>query len=131
MTDQPRSSLGNAAPGGHSLRIENLTRGTALAVRAGLAATFWTRLVGLLGRAGLAEGEGLFIRACTMIHMFGMRFAIDVVFVDADLVVVGLEERIAPGRMSRHYPKAAGVIELPVGIIAATGTALGDQLAIS
>ncbi len=45
-----------------------------------IADSFFTRLRGLLGRAGLTEGEGLLIMRCREIHMWFMRFPIDAVF---------------------------------------------------
>lgn len=112
------------------VHIENLTRGTVVARAAEVADTFLTRLVGLLGRESLGEGQGLLIWRCTMIHMFGMRFPIDAVFVDDGMVVIGLVESIAPNKVSRYYPRAAGVIELPVGSIERSLCTLGDQLAL-
>jgi uncharacterized membrane protein (UPF0127 family) len=112
------------------VRIDNLTRGTVVASAAEVAETFQTRLVGLLGRDSLDEGQGLFIWRCTMIHMFGMRFPIDAVFIDDHMSVIGLVESIAPNKVSRYYPRAAGVIELPVGSIRRSLCTLGDQLAL-
>ncbi|MBZ0252169.1 MAG: DUF192 domain-containing protein, partial [Candidatus Methylomirabilis sp.] len=53
--------------------IRNLSRGTVLAPRARDAATFLSRFLGLMGRAGLPEGEALVIAPCNSIHMFFMR----------------------------------------------------------
>ena len=63
-----------------------------------LAATWGSRLKGLLGRRSIAPGEGLHIVPCNSIHMFFMRFAIDVAFLAHDGRVVKLVHTIRPWR---------------------------------
>jgi uncharacterized membrane protein (UPF0127 family) len=60
--------------------------------------------------------------------MFGMRYALDILFSDSQNRVVGLEPALAPWKLSNHHKRAAKVIELPVGTLQQTGTCLGDQL---
>ena len=60
-------------------RVRNTTRGTVLAERAELALGPVARLVGLLGRAGLAQGGGMVLEPCDSVHTAFMRFPIDVV----------------------------------------------------
>ncbi len=118
------------------LRIENTTRGTVLAQRCGVADNIVSRIRGLLGRDGLAEGEGLLISPCPSIHMWGMKFALDAVFIDSEGVVVDLVEDLKPGKYFVAKPleeggvarKARDVIELPVGTIARTLTQRGDRV---
>ncbi len=110
------------------LHVHNLTRGAALATRAAHARTLWTRLKGLLGTAGLGGGEGLVIEPCSSVHMLGMRYPLDVIFASRELEVVGLVEDLRPWGMTKVYRGARYAIELPVGVIASTGTELGDQL---
>ena len=83
---------------------------------------------GLLGRSSLAEGEGLLITHCNSIHMFFMRFPIDVVFIDREGRVVGLLEKIRPWRLSPIFLAATKAIELPAGTIARTATLPGDRI---
>ncbi|VAW19923.1 hypothetical protein MNBD_BACTEROID05-1229, partial [hydrothermal vent metagenome] len=89
-----------------------------------------SRMVGLLNRQSLGEGEALIITQCNSIHMFFMRFAIDCIFVDVNDCVVGLVKNIKPWRLSAIYFKAKFVIETPVGVIEKTKSALGDTLCI-
>ncbi len=91
-----------------------------------VAGNFFLRLKGLLGTDSLPPATGLFIVPCSQIHMFGMRYAIDVVFMDKSNCVVGIVEQIGPGQMSKSFRKAAGCLELPAGTISDTGTAVGD-----
>lgn len=83
---------------------------------------------GLLASPPLVEGEGLYLVPCRSIHMIGMKYAIDAVFVDAGGVVVGVVERIAPGKISPVFARARGCLELPAGRVAASGTQVGDRL---
>lgn len=106
----------------------NRTRGRLIADNAKVANNFFLRLKGLLGTDSLPAGTGLFIGPCPQIHMFGMKYPIDVIFIDKAGVVVGLVERIKPGQMSKSFKKSIGCIELPAGTISDTGTAIGDVI---
>lgn len=108
--------------------LRNATRDTILAERPSWAVTAATRTRGLLDQERLDHGEALVISPCNSVHMFGMRFALDVIFVDADGVVVRAIEDLRPGRFTRIHLRAKRAIELPVGTIAATGTRPGDRL---
>ena len=83
-------------------------------IRMHLAHTWRTRLLGLALLPGLDPDEALVIPHCTSVHTFGMRFAIDVVFVDRDWRVVKIVHRLRPWRISgaRH---AVAALELPAG----------------
>ncbi|HEY1015695.1 MAG TPA: DUF192 domain-containing protein [Herpetosiphonaceae bacterium] len=114
-----------------TIKIDNQTRGTTIAARASLADTFLSRGLGLMFRDGLPEGGGLILYPNNNIHMFFMRFAIDVLFVDRDNRVVGLRHEFKPWRPFAGARHARYTIELPAGILAATGTEVGDQLALT
>src|SRR5918996_2669060 len=77
----------------------------------------WARMRGLLGRTELPRGEGVFLRPAGSIHTFFMRFPIDVVFVDADGTVVGVERELPPWRTARRRG-AKAVLELAAGTAA-------------
>ena len=59
--------------------------------------------------------------------MFFMRFPIDAVFLDRDLVVLKVVEDLPPWRMAAQRG-AKAVLELPVGVIEATQTSAGDAV---
>ena len=99
--------------------------GRVVCARCELATTFWTRFRGLMGRASLAPDEGMLFRPGGSIHMFFMRFAIDAVFCDRDLVVVGVARELRPWRTARRKG-AKVVVELAAG--AAAGVEPGDRL---
>ena len=79
-----------------------------------LAETMFARLRGLLGRRGLAEGEGMLLRPASSIHTAFMRFAIDAVFVDKENRVVKVAPEIRPWRAAACRG-ARAVLELPAG----------------
>lgn len=114
---------------GGPLRLENRTRHTVLAERLYIADSFWRRLRGLLGTAGLAAGEALQIRPCDNIHMFGMRYAIDVIFADQHGRVLKTVAELKPWSMA-WCRGAAYVVELPCGALQASRTGIGDLLEI-
>jgi uncharacterized membrane protein (UPF0127 family) len=97
--------------------------------RCTVAATPLRRLKGLLGRSGLEAGEGLLIRHTSSIHMFFMRFPIDAVFLDRDLVVRKVVPELRPWRIAAARG-AKSVVELPAGEAARRGVSAGDRLAV-
>jgi uncharacterized membrane protein (UPF0127 family) len=114
--------------GEDAVRVVNRTRGVLLGDKVRTASTLLARFVGLLGTAAIAEGEGLWIVPCRSVHTLGMRYPIDVAFLDARGVVVGILEGLPPNRVGRVFREARGALELRSGILAATGTVPGDRL---
>lgn len=110
------------------MKVFNKTKNTTLASRAVLADTFVSRLTGLLNRDSLFKDEALIITHCQSIHMFFMRFAIDVIFVGRDNRVVGIVENIKPFQLSPVFFNSRYAIELKAGSILATQTSIGDYL---
>jgi uncharacterized membrane protein (UPF0127 family) len=102
---------------------------TVVCERCVVAATPWRRLKGLLGRAGLEDGEGLLIRPTSSIHMFFMRFPIDAVFLDRELVVCKVVTGLKPWRIA-FARGAKSVVEVASGDAARRGVAPGDRLAL-
>ena len=131
-------SLRNKALPGQSLnmpanpiKILNLTRNTTLAENTVIADSFFSRLQGLLGKDGLARGEGLILKPCDSIHTFFMRFAIDAAFVDKNNRVIRLYHSLKSWRISGIFPRAAFCIELPARTLQFSFTQEGDQIEVS
>ena len=59
-------------------------------------------------------GSGLLIPGCRSIHTFGMRFAIDVAFLDADGAVISRRAGVRPRRIVADR-RAFAVLEVPSG----------------
>ena len=113
---------------GRYVRVDNLTRGTALAERCRIAASLRDRTVGLLATPSLEPGEGLLIERTQSIHMFFMRYPIDVVFVDRDARVRRTVAALRPWRVVWWARGARDCIELPAGTAAGSRTEPGDRL---
>jgi uncharacterized protein len=96
-----------------------------------VAAGLIKRMKGLLGRKELDRGESLWLRPCKSIHTIGMKFSIDVVFMDDKNIVVVVKEGLRPNRMTFLYPRAVSVLELTSGTLAATDTRVGDRINIA
>jgi hypothetical protein len=107
------------------LHVANLTRGTVLATSLEVADTGPRRSKGLLGRAGLDTGGGLWIAPCESVHTFFMQFPIDLVYLDRKNRVRKVRERVPAWRISVCL-SAHSILELPAGTIRATGTQAGD-----
>jgi uncharacterized membrane protein (UPF0127 family) len=111
--------------------VINLTKKTWLATKVRKADNFFTRLVGLLKRTQLAPEEALWLTPSKGIHTIGMKFPIDVIFLDKNCHVLGLTSGMAPYRISTVHMRGYSVIELPNGMIRKSRTEIGDQLEIS
>ena len=101
--------------------------GRVVCARCAIADNPWTRLRGLLGRKSLDPDEGLLIRPTNSIHMLFMRFPIDAVFLDRELVVLRVVPGLAPWRMAMQRG-AKAVVELPAGAAGRAGIREGARL---
>ena len=79
----------------------------------------------------LPAGGGLVIEPCSSIHMFFMRYPLDILFLDKQGKVVFMYRGIKPWRLGRVVRGARLAIELPEGTIAESGTQIGDTVSIS
>jgi len=111
-------------------RIVNVSKGTTVAGQARKAESFWARLVGLMGRSGLEEGEGLLLSPCSSVQTLFMRFPIDVIFMDRDARVVKVAPALRPFRLALGGRGARDALEVTAGTAARSDTAVGDRLAV-
>jgi uncharacterized membrane protein (UPF0127 family) len=103
--------------------------GSPVCERCLLAETPLARLRGLLGRAGLEQGEGILLRPASSIHMWFMRFAIDAVFLDREGNVLRVVERLRPWRVAACLG-AKAVIELRAGECERVRLEAGDRVVV-
>lgn len=92
------------------------------------AADLLGRMLGLIRNESLCADESLWIRPCKGIHTFGMKFSIDVAFLDSRGRVVWMREALPPGRLSRVVFSAKGALELKAGALRESGTRPGDVI---
>ena len=78
-----------------------------------LAVTFWTRFRGLQFQRELPIGQGLLIAPCRSVHTHWMRFAIDVVMLDAEGVILKLQHNLRPWRTCAGPSGTRFVLEVP------------------
>jgi uncharacterized membrane protein (UPF0127 family) len=104
----------------------NRSRDVVLARKVLWAGTSALRRRGLLGRDSIDADEGVYLVPCQWIHMFGMRFPIDVAFLDSRGRVLAIHHGLRPNRFSRPVLRAEGVLELASGRLHDTGTRVGD-----
>jgi hypothetical protein len=112
------------------LRTVELRTPAGTALRCQVADGFVSRFLGLMGRRALPEGEGMLFVPGGSIHMFFMRFALDVVWLAPD----GAALRVAtvrPWRVARAPRGTRFVLELTAGQAAAHGLEEGARLDLS
>lgn len=106
-----------------------MRRGAAWAGHAERAASLLERLRGLLGRDGLAPGSALVIERCGSVHTVGMRFALDLVFLDRAWRVTRIVRNVRPGRFWVWGGwRACRVVETAAGGVAVADLRPGDGL---
>ena len=108
------------------LRVVNTRADRELGNRVALASRWLSRLRGMLGTPAPEPGEGLLLTPCSSVHMYGMRFPLDVAFLDRTGRVVAVYPSLAPGSRTRWHRDAKHALELPAGTLGQSGTTLGD-----
>jgi len=108
-------------------KIFNKTKSVYIALEAEEAVTFFERLLGLMFRSSMAKEEALIFRKVNSIHMFFMKFPIDVLYLDKANKVLKIKHCLKPWRMSSCM-RARVTIELPAKKAVETATEAGDTL---
>ena len=103
--------------------------GKIVCERCEIPSSSFGRMRGLLGRSGLEPGGGMLIDSAPSVHMFFMRFPIDVVFLDRDWRVVNVRHGLRPWRVAGARG-AVAALELPAGAAAAARVEEGDVLVL-
>jgi hypothetical protein len=127
---QSRPESDKTGVGADRLQVINVTRKTKLASNAEVAGSGARRTKGLLGRKGLAPGEGMWIVPCEAVHTFFMRFAIDLVYLDRKNRIKKVASGVRPWRLSACL-SAHSVLELPSGTIQNSKSRPGDFVEFS
>jgi uncharacterized membrane protein (UPF0127 family) len=111
------------------LTLYNRTQDRVAVARLARARTLRERAVGLLGRPPLAADEGLWLEPCGGVHTWGMRYPIDVIFLDRELRVLAVRRQVPPWRLVFAPRGTRSVVELPAG--GAADLNAGDALGTS
>jgi len=110
--------------------VFNKTRESFLALKVVLADTHLMRLKGLFGTLRLKSDEGIWINPSQGVHTIGVRFAIDLVYLDDDHRVIEIKESFGTFRIGPLRMNSASVLELPTRTIYCSQTQVGDELLI-
>jgi uncharacterized membrane protein (UPF0127 family) len=118
-----------------AMRAMNRTRGTVLCARLENAGGLAGQSRGLLGRDSLAPDRGMLFETGALspfmwMHMFFMRFAIDIVFLDRDSRVIKINRALKPWRVSSIVFGARRALELAAGAAERSATQPGDHVII-
>lgn len=109
------------------VKVKNVRKNQLVGDKIEIADSFFTRLKGLLGKSGLEAGEGLILVPCSSIHCIGMKFAIDVIFMDIDRKVIWIRENMKPGTKEAKR-NAYCVLEVASGVVQEKNVQIGDVL---
>jgi uncharacterized membrane protein (UPF0127 family) len=107
------------------VRVMNPARCIELASRVEVADTGAARSKGLLGRRGLGKGAGLWIVPCESVHTFGMKFSIDLIYLDRNHRIRKIRKSVPPWRISVCLT-AHSVLELAAGAVGDGDAQPGD-----
>lgn len=115
------------------LKAVNRTRGTVLCARLERAGGVVGKGRGLLGRERLKPEAGMLFEAGRLepfmwMHMFFMRFPIDIVFLDRDGKVLKINHQLGPWRVSSIVFGARKALELSAGAALSSRTEIGDRI---
>lgn len=121
------------------VRVQALKNQAVIADKCLVAECFLDRLRGLIGRPALRDGEGMLFPRCNSVHMWFMRFAIDVVFVRIEKGPHGESRRVSSVHSNVRPWKLAPLadwraneaLELPAGAASRHGLKVGDELCLS
>ena len=111
--------------------ITNETNAKVLAKEIIMCDNLWSSMRGLMFRKELKEGEGLIIdlkkNTNASIHMFFVKFPIDVIWLNSEKFVVDTAHDVKPNTIVKPTKFARYVIELPKGILAKKKVSFGDR----
>lgn len=92
--------------------------------------TFWQQFMGLMGRPDVPDGTGMLFPGCNAVHTFWMRCTIDVVYIDADGVVVEAKT-MPPSKVDMPRKGVKSTLEIGEGQAAKLGITAGARLSFS
>jgi uncharacterized membrane protein (UPF0127 family) len=112
------------------IKARKFASGECFADKIEIAATFFQRLIGLLGRRSLDENQGLYFPGVRSIHTLFMKFPIDVLFLDDAFTVVKKVHCLRPYRWAMGMRKTRNTLELSCGTLEKFSIAVGDKISL-
>ncbi|RLQ84891.1 DUF192 domain-containing protein [Planomicrobium sp. Y74] len=111
------------------MELINYSTGSMIAKEVKQAHRFWPRFKGLMFTNSMPAGRALHLAPCNSIHTFFMKYEIDVLYINKENEIVGIEECLKPGRLGSRFSGASSVIEFPAGAINHLTAAVGHTVA--
>ena len=108
--------------------VRNRDRETVLGEAIEVAASAVQRVMGLLGRECLQDGQGLLFKNCSSLHTFFMQFPIDILYMDKRGKVLKAAPEVRPFKLVAAPFRGHYALELPAGAIRDSATKVGDHL---
>lgn len=108
--------------------INTSKSGTIVATHVEWAGTSAMRRKGLSGRSELPKDSGIYLVPCEGVHTIGMKFPIDVAFLDSAGKILAVHHGLKPWRISKIVFRAEGVLEIAAGRLRETNTGIGDVI---
>lgn len=116
------------------MRLIDRTTGELLASEVELADTFWRRFRGLMLRGKFSPGKAMLFKfpkpGRRSVHMWFVRFSIDLVYLDSSFRVVELRAQLKPWRFYRPRATVSYLIELPAGTISRVRVEVGHEISL-
>ena len=110
--------------------VINRSRGRVLLPDVLLADTLWKRVRGLLGTRATGRGQSCWLTGCSSVHALGMRYALDLFFLDLDGRIIFKQIGLRPWRFSAWILRATQVLEVESGWLHTDQAPVGDILVI-
>jgi hypothetical protein len=119
---------------GYGMKLVDRITGRIVAREVEVADTFWSRFRGLMFRRRFPQGKAILFRfkkpGRHAVHMFFVRFPIDLLYLNRQFKIVEIREALKPWRFYRPKHLATNLVELPAGSVRKLGIKTGDQLEI-
>jgi uncharacterized protein len=110
------------------MKLVQAGNGNIVAEEVMRAFTFFRRLKGLMFTKSLPSGCCLHIRPCRSVHTFFMKYTIDILYLDAQYNIIGVEANLKPGKLGAIFQNSVSVIELPEGTIQQNDLQIGQAV---
>ena len=111
-------------------QIKIINDSSSVVIDGSLADGFITRFRGLMFKKSIPDGWGLMIVPCNQIHMFNMRFPIDVVYISKEGKIVFIDKNVPKGKVCKAVKQAHCVLELNAGTAEGLGLNIGNTLTV-
>lgn len=110
------------------------TSGKILVSDVELADTFWRRFRGLMLRRRFPRGRALLFKfkkpGRYRVHMFFVRFPIDLIYLNLSFRIIELKAGLKPWRTYKPKATASYLVELPAGTIRRAGVRVGHKISL-